>query len=576
MHPRLFLPRLLLAALALATPAFAAASRPAAPATSTALAPVTPEALPPATPFDLQGFIDERLAAGERHIVLPPGRHLVTPRNREHLRLQGLRDVVIDAAGAELVCTETTRAITIHDCENLTLRGLVIDYDPLPFTQARIVAVSPDKTRLEVEVLPGYGEIVASRGSVEIFDPATNLLRGRTTYYDARAEPAGPGRGIILRTAGQAERAIERIGDIAVIRRPHAPGGEIPHAIMATDSRDLVFEDVTLYSGVTFGFFENGCDGSRYLRCRVDRRPPALDYAARGHPRLRSQNADAFHSKNARRGPRYESCTAFFMGDDAFAINGDFHFVTGSEGPALRVLAKHAMNLRVGDTAQLLAHDGRRLDNRKILAIERLSPANDADRRHVAAQSMHEGLRQRGLDTAYRVTLDAPVSLPPGSLICSADAIGDGFVVHDCDLGHNRSRGILVKAGRGRITHNRVVGAVMTGILVSPEFWWLEAGFADDLLVEHNTIREGGGPGISIVSIGGDGSLSPAGAFRGITVRHNTIADVPAPGLLLTSIRGLVEEHNQVSTNPAKTLHPWEIKAWGRDGLSDRILRNIE
>lgn len=539
-------------------------------------APAAPVPTPPAAPFDLQGFIESRLAAGERHIVVPPGRHLVTPRNGEHLRLQGLRDVVIDAAGAELVCAETTRAITLQDCHNLTLRGLVVDYDPLPYTQARIVSVSPDKARLEVEVLPGFGEVVAGRGSVEIFDPVANVLRGRITYFDTEARPAGPGRAILVRSAVQAGRAVERVGDIAVIRRPHAPGGELPHAIMASDSQDLRFEDVTLYSGVTFGFYENGCDGSRYLGCRVDRRPPSLDYAARAHPRLRSMNADAFHSKNARRGPRYERCVARFMGDDAIAINGDFHFVTGSKGAVLRVLAKHAMNLRVGDTVQTLALDGRRLEDRRILALAPAGTADEDDRRLVAAQRLHAGLLRDGLATAYHVTLDAPLLAPPGSLVCSADAIGDGFVIDDCDLGHNRSRGILVKAGRGRITRNRVVGTVMTGILVSPEFWWLEAGFADRLLIEHNVVRDGGGPGIAVVSLGGDGSLSPAGAFRDITVRHNTISGVPAPGLLLTSVRGLVEENNSVSTDSAKRLHPWEIQAWGRDGLSDRMLLNTE
>jgi len=38
--------------------------------------------LPPgAVDFDLQGFVDARLKAAERRVVVPPGRYRVTPKN---------------------------------------------------------------------------------------------------------------------------------------------------------------------------------------------------------------------------------------------------------------------------------------------------------------------------------------------------------------------------------------------------------------------------------------------------------------------------------------------------------------
>jgi hypothetical protein len=54
-----------------------------------------------------------------------------------------------------MICTETTRAITITRCTNVTLRGLKIDYDPLPYTQGRIVAISADRQVYEVELFEG-------------------------------------------------------------------------------------------------------------------------------------------------------------------------------------------------------------------------------------------------------------------------------------------------------------------------------------------------------------------------------------------------------------------------------------
>ena len=556
-------------ALAFVTPLAGSTARPAAPgltATGT---------VPAAVAFDLQGFIDARVAAGEKSIVIPPGRHLVTPRNKEHLRLEGLRDIVIDATGAELVCSETTRAITIENCENLTLRGLVIDYDPLPFTQARITAISSDKTRLTLERISGYGPLTSTPVKLETFDPATNELRGRVTYYGITIEVHSPDRVTLTRQSGPAAASTDQIGDIAVLYHDHAPGGSIPHAIMATDSRGLVFENVTLYAANTFGFFENGCDGSRYLDCVVDRRPPHLDYAERGHPRLRSLNADAYHSKNARVGPLYERCIARYNGDDSIAINGDFHFITQAQGNTLRVLAKISMNMRVGDTVQILTRDGRRLKNKKILALTRDGSVTAEENALVDTQGINARLRQRGLQDAWRVTLDGSVGdTPPGSLIASADAIGDGFVIRECFIGHNRSRGILVKAGRGEITGNTLAGVIMQAVLIAPEYVWLEAGMADDLLITGNTLRDLRGPGIVVTALGGDGSLAPAGAFRKITIRDNTISGGPAPGLLVTSVAGLLNKNNSVSVDRSVSINPWEIKAWGREGIQPVMLLN--
>lgn len=539
--------------------------------------PAAPAPTAPAATFDLQGFIDARVAAGDRVVTLPPGRHLVTPRNRQHLLLRDLSDLVIDGAGAELVCTETTRAITIENCENLVLRNLVIDYDPLPFTQTRVLSVSDDKTRLEVETIPGYADPVAGSGKLEIFDPATNRLRGRVTYYDTRIEPAGPGRATLTRSANLATRADELPGDIAVLYRSHAPGGEIPHTLFASDCRDLLLENVTLYAGVTFGFFENGCEGSRYLGCRVDRRPADLDPVARAHPRVRSVNADAYHSKNARRGPHYERCVARFNGDDSIAINGDYHFVTAARDATLRVLAKHAMTLRVGDTLQIFTYDGRRLEDRKVLSLTPAGSATDEERRLIAAQQMNESLQRRAMRDAWDVVLDAPAGdVPPGSLVASAESIGSGFVIRDCQLGENRARGILVKAGRGEITGNRIEGTILTAILVSPEFWWLEAGLADHLRIEGNTIVGARGMGIVVLAVGGDGSLARPGAFRDIAVRDNTVSGGPAPGLLLASIRGLVNERNTIATDPAKSINPWELRDWARARLGPVMLLDNE
>ncbi len=79
-------------------------------------------------PFDLQGFAGKEINSGKQSVVVPPGRYRVTPKSGQHLVLKNLKDIQIIADGVEMICTETTRALTIARCTNVTLRGQVIDY----------------------------------------------------------------------------------------------------------------------------------------------------------------------------------------------------------------------------------------------------------------------------------------------------------------------------------------------------------------------------------------------------------------------------------------------------------------
>ncbi len=568
-------------------PARQAEANPPAAAAATAEAPsassVTPSPGRPAPEevlADLRGIIADALAAGEKTIVVPPGRYRVEPENGEHLRLAGLQDVTLVMEGVEMVCTETTRAVTIENCQNLTIRGLTIDYDPLPFTQGRIVEISEDTSRLTVEILDGYAEPGNSEiiGSVEIFDPATGRLRERTTHFGATTSMEDSMRAVITKRSATEEFAIEKVGDIAVISVTYAPGGRQPHAIMATDSEGLVFEDVTLYAGPTFGFFENSCNNSRYIRCRVDRRAPEHDPVVREMPRLRSMNADAYHSKNARRGPTYEHCSAFFMGDDAIAINGDFHFVTEAKGAELRVLAKRVMQIRAGDAVQFLNPDGTRLPDRRVVSVTPDGKITEDERKDVMSRNLYPDIRRDGLNDAYRIVLEEPVEgVGLGTMVCDSDGIGNGFAIRHCRLGHNRSRGILVKAGRGEITDNEITGSLMTSILVTPEYWWLEAGMSDNLVIARNRISEGRGMGIAVISVGREaGIISPAGTFNNISITGNSVKGGPSPGLLVTSVRSLVEADNVIEPDPDMALHPRQVGPWGRNGVQPVMQVNVE
>lgn len=497
--------------------------------------------------FDLQGFIDSELAAGKTRVVIPPGRYRVTPRKREHLRFTSLNGVEIIADNVEMICTETTRAVTISNCTGLKLRGLTIDYDPLPYTQGRITKLSADNTVHDIELFSGYPTAEHVRDlKYEIFRPDTRTLRFGS-YHQFSVEAVDSTH---IRVTRKGRYMGEEVGDIIAIGTSCAPGGQIPHAVYAAGSRDIVLEGVTLYASNCFGFLENDCNATHYLRCRVDRRPPQTDLKRRADARIRSLNADAFHSKHAPVGPRLEACVAKFMGDDCINICGDYHMVMACDGPRLRVLAKQRLNIQPGDLLEVVGYDGRRLPDAKAVSIREIGTIAADELAFLGRQRMHAPFKQGALKGVFEVVVDRDMTLAMGSVICAANRIGNGFSVVKCDFGFNRSRGILIKASHGEVSNNRLEACWGEAVKVSPEFWWLEAGSSSDVRIVGNRILNCLGKGIAVYAISGQGGIAPAGAHRDIVIADNVITNTKQTPVWVTSTQRLTLRNNTLD-NPA-------------------------
>lgn len=506
------------------------------------------------TPFDLQGFILRQIQAGTHRVVIPPGRYRVTPRDGTHLRFQNLTNVEIIAEGVEMICTETRPAIRLNQCDNLRLRGLTVDYDPLPMTEGRITALAPDKSRVEFQIFDGYpDDNLVER--IEIYDPATGELR-RASYYNwGSFERTAPGHYRVSKGANyhySPNQDTEQVGDILVTSQafPASAGG---HAVELSRCNGVTLADVTLYASPEFGFLESECNRDTYLRCKIDRRPPESDPVRRGWPRLRSLDADAFHSTGALQGPAILDCVARFMGDDAVNIHGQYLMVTACTGAVLRVAAPWNLTIATGDPVEFLPLAGERPPDARVMEIAPASSITDEEKALVRKISMYQPIKDSllaGTARFYRVTLDHPVDLPMGSMVAAANRLGNGFLVKGCQFGYNRSRGILIKASHGQLIDNTITHGWMSAVLVTPEHWWFEAGASSDVLVAGNRIDGCHEPAIQVLAPGGDDTALAAGAHRGITITNNAITDSVQPNIKVTSTAGLVIQNNVCERRP--------------------------
>jgi hypothetical protein len=123
-----------------------------------------------------------------------------------------------------MICTEKPRAIAITRCTNATLRGLEIDYGPLPYRQGRIVAISADRQVYELELFDGHPDAATVRNfKYEIFRPKTRTLRceDRSVSKTEVVDSDHRQHHHELRRRAHPRRSHWR-------KRPHRSGGRVP------------------------------------------------------------------------------------------------------------------------------------------------------------------------------------------------------------------------------------------------------------------------------------------------------------------------------------------------------------
>lgn len=482
----------------------------------------------------------------------------------EPLTLKGLEGITIDCNGAEIITRKASQAIQITECRDVVLKNFSIDCDPLPFTQGEIVAMDTERRMWwEVELMEGYPlgsitQVIPDR--VQVFDPQTLTLRKDLYSYwrgvFSSVEQTGPRRFRFTKKQFNPD-SNEQVGDYLTMSLESGQGTR-PHSIVLCKSKNIRLENVTIWSGNCFGFFEDQCESNTYHRCVIDRK---MDDPNVSFPRLRAINADAFHSKAAIVGPTVTDCTFRYHADDCIAINTSFYKVMTNNGMTVDVVSQaDRLKMRVGDRLRFVNYEGALAGEARVLKIETATDFSQDDLNAVNEKYSFTVDKRRHTDVT-RLTLDAPVSVDNGGVVSSLDMGGNGFVLRGNLLGHTRARGILIKSSDGIIENNEVVGCELGGIVLAPELVWLEAGFSHNVRIENNRIVdcmfanssygiEQAAP-LCVVAINARDQVAPAGGFRNITVTGNTIINSPEPAMIFTSIEGGTVERNTVVISDA-------------------------
>lgn len=491
---------------------------------------------------DLQGWINQQIGAGATQIKVPKGIYRLSPQAVAHLEFRGLEKIEIDFQGSEIVCTDRTRALHLENCDNVTIRNAVIDYDPKLYTQGRVLAATSQY--FDLSIFKGYPTRGLRAVDAEVFDSETHELKanGRTFHDLSRIEYLD-GRTIRIHR----RRHLQNIdgfvepGDIMLIKTEakRIDGGKYtPHGVYSEKCTNVTFDQVTVYAANCFSFLGQNCRNIRYYRCRVDRRKndPTVEY-----PRMRASNWDAYHSINAEVGPTIEECYAGYMGDDSVNIRGDYHIVMRASDAELTVLAKFDLNIQPGDPVEIVSRDGRLIGRAVATARQLLSEFSAAEKN--SALSVFTLINPQNCKQVWRVTLDREINIEDVSVICALNRIGSGFKVINNTLGHSRGRGILTKAKNGLISGNLIEETALESLKLSPNISnWLEAAYYENVVVSNNTIRNGK---LSVhFGSGIPAQILIGGCRSGLTFVDNTIEYNGDTAMIVSDLNGGIIKNN--------------------------------
>ena len=352
----------------------------------------------------------------------------------------------------------------------------------------------------------------------------------------------------------------EQVGDLVVMDvKTDKPNAGV-HTVMLNKCYNTKLENVTVYGSNTFSFFEKEGYANEYRNCVVDRGPMPQGIK----PRLRSGNADGIHSSQARKGPTVTGCKVGHNGDDCIIVCGR-SFPVGSADAAkgtidLVTRETHPV-FRRGDRLVVVGYDGKRKGELRLVSVGRFDPTEE--QRNAVTTGYPSLLSKASYKLGFRLKVkQMPFEIGPGDVVFNADAVGSGFLVKDNEVGHVRSRGILIKGIDGVVASNRITGCAMQGILMSPEIEWMGGGFSSNVQIVGNTIEEcmfeRGNPrmppgALSLFYITGDAKVADPGAFMNITVQKNKVTDCPCPAIVVTSVDGLKMSDNEVENSKELT-----------------------
>jgi Right handed beta helix region len=504
----------------------------------------------------LQKEIDASYKAGQKKITIPPGVYkFESPEwNRTCLNFLNLQNFEIDATGVTLINPmSNSSTLRFENCKNVTLRGVTLEHDPLPFSQGKIEAIEDNGASLKIRVAEGFPADLDDEKKfpktfpMTIFDAHTRgWKRDPSSDMGVKStQRLGPDlfKFQLGNSITQQSHSTVRPGDLLAWR-----GYVIPDiSIVGCAAMKVI--GVTVCSGSGTCIYElNGDGGNYYESCKVTRgpRPPH----ATEDP-LFASNADAFDSTKTRHGPTLENCLFEWTDDDGIDMAGFYGCVQEISDVKLIILYRHGDTFQNGDMVRFRDENGASAGQAVVATVK---PVTNYKPKLPPHTKLPQFQNKPG-DAYYELTLKQKLSLRPGFIVCDANAVCSGYIIRNCVIRHNRARGMILRNDNGLIEGCTLDGNTLTGIALVPEIeYWDNADYSHYIVIRNNVIRDvnlwhaNPSAAIMVAAMLQNRFVPLPGGHRSITIENNTFEGNDGPNLIVTSAEDVSIKGNRFNS----------------------------
>lgn len=485
-------------------------------------------------------------------IQVPAGRFLLncepSSNHQNTLTMNGMKDVTLQGVPgkSELIFTDPRDwGILLQNCENITVKDLIFDCDPLPFSQGVIIKVNAKEGNMHLRLDEGYPDFnkpwyAEAKPPYQnwgmVMDPKTRNPKSISgDYYPVIKYTHLGERDWQLDTTPEQRWVLDTVvpGDLYVMLA--RLGLSVLHAI---DSSKVVFKNITIYSYSSLNVALVGAkDQTLIENLRVKIRP--------GTNRLLTTCSDGIHCQSNRVGPLIRNCHFEGMADDAVNIYCPAYTVSGQPAPNQLQFGMGWSNMKLGDLVQVFSG---------LEGVVR-------GQAHVTKLDQQPGVLTVSLDAAINGVVGGDSHLKADTLY-NLSASGSGYVITGCSMKGHRRFAANLKGCNGLVENNLINDTNGTALVIHNDPGWPEGPIPNHVVIRNNTIIGtgkgrfyNGGPQNGAIEIGSiDTKYAPTATpyVSNVLIEGNSFTDYPGCAISLQSCSKVTIRKNVIKTGLTK------------------------
>lgn len=341
--------------------------------------------------------------------------------------LNGVKNKTILGNGAELIVEPDILGLQIKFSENVLVKDLKFDSDPLSWTQGKIKAIDAANKKFTLEIDNGYPiptNIYSNAGNQQpwgmIWEPVEYTIKNELVFIASSRNVSG--NTVELSVQDQNALNNMNVNDRFTVD-VFGVGGSFNSI---SESKNISCQNLSFYAtrAVVFALTDNV--GLIHMDAVDLRRKP-------GTNRLLSCYRDGFHCARNTQGPVIENCYIDGLCDDAININSGYNYVTTRLSSTQFVL-DNASRITKGDT---------------LLFVD-IAKGIELGKTYVASNSGNTITTSSAIEG---VVAGAPAN-PNTTFVMNLSKSNSGFIIRNNTFGGQRRYAMLIRSPNGLIENN--------------------------------------------------------------------------------------------------------------------------